>query len=124
MSELTNQEYRPGSAIDMARKERRFKVAFIAIDFFIEFMNACKSREFILLPETTEVPSGAEVVRVYEDLERQAFGVVICHWSFEIVPQGMIIPYLHDPFMPLVEFRRKPMADTFTDTSESAKGTS
>lgn len=100
--------------------ERRFKIAFVNKDLFLDVFGALAKKEVIVLPVTDELPEGVELVRVYEDFERGMWGLVLSHDSFPIVRDGWQIPVLNNPNLNLWLFKRVPLSETH-DAAESGK---
>ncbi len=77
-------------------KERRYKIAYIPHEFiihFLTFMFSFNERDYIAMPIIKDLPKeGCEVKTVSYFPERDAFGFIIHHESFEPVPLGTICP--------------------------------
>ncbi len=93
------------------RNERRLKIARIDQQLFLEMLNCIARREVVELPVIPEIPDGTEVVRVYEDLHRQEWALVLRSQTFNEVATGGKIPVIPE-LLEWRAFRRRSLFDT------------
>ena len=74
----------------MSEQERRYKVIYVDQELMITAMTALTNDggSWVCLPVFKGLPEGFSVRAVHYEFQRLAFGVVIFHESFPIVPAG------------------------------------
>jgi len=88
----------------VSERKNRVKIVFLDPRFAVTVLNwhiapmAC-----LQLQENSGLPDDCEVLSVYADHSRRAIGCLVCHDSFDLVPEGEHPPY--HPGLASVEYK-------------------
>lgn len=83
-------------------RERRDKVLWVDELLVQELFNGFPRSNILVLPVFPELPSGYQVLRVHHSFERRAFGFLVTHPSFDVVPDAEMSPNV----VSALDFRR------------------
>ena len=87
--------------------EFRFKVVRIRREEILAAFN-WQAHATVVLPVLSRLPEGYEILEVRDDWERRCFAFIVYHASFDLVPNGAVIPaFEEEPVQSrFVELRR------------------
>jgi len=91
------------------QRERRYKLVAVNHNWVLDVLRAWNGeRHCLQLPVIRGIPDDVVIEAVYEDWYRKQFVLRLWHSSFDIVPDGALIPFLQETTQPcdLVELRR------------------
>ena len=77
---------------EIPTKERRYKIVYVPHGFIMSFLTFA-DRECIVKPVIKSLPnSGCEIRTVSYSPERDVFGFIVYHPSFDVIPMGTMCP--------------------------------
>lgn len=79
--------------IPLKVRERRIRIFWLRQRHALDVLQGgIRSGNKVWLPEMSNLPQGARVETCFYSDERQAFGIIVLHESFDIVPDGAELP--------------------------------